>query len=254
MFRNGYQSWSPTGGGDPRRRRRSVLARPRAGARARRRTTPTSGRRRRASCARELVTVLADDGPDAGAGRLRRRRAATTARSGCGGPATGRCSRSRRSSAARSSRPASVAGAARRSVSPTGEDHARAARGLGRRARGGVGGGPRRRAVPGRLVLLVPLLRRRDRGRPAGEPGPAAEAGPSTSFQLDDGYQPTIGDWLTTQRASSPPTSTRSPTRIAAAGRRPGLWIAPFVARPDCAGRRASTRTGSPGIGRGGRG
>jgi alpha-galactosidase len=55
---------------------------------------------------------------------------------------------------------------------------------------------------------------------------------PFEVFQLDDGYQAAIGDWLE--------TNERFPSRldvlaadIAAAGRRPGLWLAPFLVAPD---------------------
>ncbi len=57
---------------------------------------------------------------------------------------------------------------------------------------------------------------------------------PFDVFQLDDGYQAAIGDWLH--------TNDRFPTgldavadRIRAAGRRPGIWLAPFLAAPDSA-------------------
>jgi alpha-galactosidase len=54
---------------------------------------------------------------------------------------------------------------------------------------------------------------------------------PIDVFQLDDGYQAAIGDWL----ARAP--TFRSPLEqlagdIAAAGYRPGIWIAPFLASP----------------------
>ncbi len=59
-----------------------------------------------------------------------------------------------------------------------------------------------------------------------------ADAWPFDVFQLDDGYQAAIGDWLT--------TNDRFPTAldgiaagIAAAGRRPGIWLAPFLVAPD---------------------
>lgn len=60
----------------------------------------------------------------------------------------------------------------------------------------------------------------------------AAGDWPFDLFQLDDGYQAAIGDWLE--------TNERFPSRldvlagdIAAAGRRPGLWLAPFLVAPD---------------------
>jgi len=53
-------------------------------------------------------------------------------------------------------------------------------------------------------------------------------------FQLDDGYQAAIGDWLT--------TNPRFPTAlaplagdVAGAGLQPGIWLAPFLAMPSSA-------------------
>jgi alpha-galactosidase len=61
---------------------------------------------------------------------------------------------------------------------------------------------------------------------------------PFDVFQLDDGFQSAIGDWLT--------TNDRFPTdldglagAIAGAGRVPGIWIAPFLVAPDSAVARA---------------
>ncbi len=54
---------------------------------------------------------------------------------------------------------------------------------------------------------------------------------PFDLFQLDDGYQSAIGDWLTTNERF--PTSVDGlAAAIAAAGRTPGIWIAPFLASP----------------------
>ncbi len=55
---------------------------------------------------------------------------------------------------------------------------------------------------------------------------------PFAVFQLDDGFQPAIGDWLDTNDkfASDLPTIADA---IRTAGRTPGLWIAPFLAAPD---------------------
>jgi alpha-galactosidase len=55
---------------------------------------------------------------------------------------------------------------------------------------------------------------------------------PFDIFQLDDGFQRTIGDWLVTNERFPSDLDVLA-DRIAAAGRRPGIWIAPFVARPD---------------------
>jgi len=59
-----------------------------------------------------------------------------------------------------------------------------------------------------------------------------ADAWPFDVFQLDDGYQAAIGDWrLTNERFPSGLEAIASD--IGAAGRRPGLWLAPFLAAPD---------------------
>jgi alpha-galactosidase len=55
---------------------------------------------------------------------------------------------------------------------------------------------------------------------------------PFDVFQLDDGYQHAIGDWLR-PNARFPSGIGGVARAIAAAGRRPGLWIAPFLAAPD---------------------
>lgn len=55
---------------------------------------------------------------------------------------------------------------------------------------------------------------------------------PFEVFQVDDGFQASIGDWLTTD-ASFPSPLDELADAISAAGRRPGLWIAPFLAAPD---------------------
>ncbi len=54
---------------------------------------------------------------------------------------------------------------------------------------------------------------------------------PFEVFQLDDGYQHAIGDWARTD-ASFPSGIAAVADAIAAAGRVPGLWIAPFLAAP----------------------
>jgi alpha-galactosidase len=55
---------------------------------------------------------------------------------------------------------------------------------------------------------------------------------PFEVFQLDDGYQSHIGDWLTT-RSTFPSPLPRIAQRIAEVGRRPGIWLAPFLVHPD---------------------
>ncbi len=53
---------------------------------------------------------------------------------------------------------------------------------------------------------------------------------PFEVFQLDDGFQSAIGDWLTTNDRFGDLAAVAA--EIAAAGRRPGLWLAPFVVAP----------------------
>lgn len=55
---------------------------------------------------------------------------------------------------------------------------------------------------------------------------------PFEVFQLDDGYQSAIGDWLTTNDRF-PSSLAELAEAIAATGRTPGLWLAPFLAAPD---------------------
>ena len=55
---------------------------------------------------------------------------------------------------------------------------------------------------------------------------------PFDVFQVDDGFQSAIGDWLTTNE-KFPDGLEAMAASIAARGRRPGLWLAPFLAAPD---------------------
>ena len=55
---------------------------------------------------------------------------------------------------------------------------------------------------------------------------------PFDVFQIDDGFQAAIGDWLDTND-KFPSTLAELASAIAAEGRRPGLWIAPFLAAPE---------------------
>lgn len=55
---------------------------------------------------------------------------------------------------------------------------------------------------------------------------------PFDVFQVDDGYQRAIGDWLDTNE-KFPDGLPRMAADIAAAGFRPGLWLAPFLVAPD---------------------
>ena len=57
---------------------------------------------------------------------------------------------------------------------------------------------------------------------------------PFEVFQLDDGFQAAIGDWLRIND-DFPTAVDGIAAAIAAAGRTPGIWIAPFVAGPDSA-------------------
>ncbi|MBK9180158.1 MAG: alpha-galactosidase [Acidimicrobiales bacterium] len=57
---------------------------------------------------------------------------------------------------------------------------------------------------------------------------------PFDVFQLDDGYQPAVGDWLRTND-DFPSDLDAIASAVAAAGRTPGIWLAPFVATLDAA-------------------
>ena len=59
-----------------------------------------------------------------------------------------------------------------------------------------------------------------------------ADTWPFDVFQLDDGYQREIGDWLATNERF-PSGIDGVAAAIAASGRTPGIWIAPFLAAPD---------------------
>jgi len=55
---------------------------------------------------------------------------------------------------------------------------------------------------------------------------------PFAVFQLDDGFQAAIGDWLLTADVFPTPLD-RLAADVLAAGRQPGLWLAPFLASPE---------------------
>ncbi len=61
-----------------------------------------------------------------------------------------------------------------------------------------------------------------------------AERWPFEVFQLDDGYQAAIGDWLRTG-GDFPSGLAAVAHSIGGAGYRPGVWLAPFLAAPDSA-------------------
>jgi alpha-galactosidase len=54
---------------------------------------------------------------------------------------------------------------------------------------------------------------------------------PFDVVQLDDGFQSAVGDWLTTNERFPTPVDGLA-AAIAAAGRTPGIWLAPFLAGP----------------------
>jgi alpha-galactosidase len=60
----------------------------------------------------------------------------------------------------------------------------------------------------------------------------AASGWPFEVFQLDDGYQRAVGDWLSTNDRFPSPIDDLA-AAIAAEGRTPGIWLAPFLAGPD---------------------
>ena len=59
-----------------------------------------------------------------------------------------------------------------------------------------------------------------------------ADDWPFDVFQVDDGYQAAIGDWLETNDRF-PSDLAGLASSIRAAGRTPGLWLAPFLVAPD---------------------
>ena len=59
-----------------------------------------------------------------------------------------------------------------------------------------------------------------------------ADRWPFEMFQIDDGYQATIGDWLDTNDRFASDLSGLAAS-IEAKGRTPGLWLAPFLVAPD---------------------
>ena len=61
-----------------------------------------------------------------------------------------------------------------------------------------------------------------------------ADEWPFDVFQVDDGFQSAIGDWLTTN-AKFPSGLESMAAKISGRGRRPGLWLAPFLVAPDSA-------------------
>ena len=90
-------------------------------------------------------------------------------------------------------------------------------------------------AVPGGLVLLVPLLPRRHRGATCAPTWPWPPTGPSTCSSSTTASSP--------PSATGSPRTTKFPSRARRAGRppspprgaRPGIWIAPFLAGADSA-------------------
>jgi alpha-galactosidase len=61
---------------------------------------------------------------------------------------------------------------------------------------------------------------------------------PFEVFQVDDGFQAAIGDWLTTN-ARFPSQLHELADAIRTEGLTPGIWIAPFLAAPDSSVARA---------------
>ena len=54
-------------------------------------------------------------------------------------------------------------------------------------------------------------------------------------FQIDDGWEPKVGDWLETDKEKFPNGLTALTKEIHAKGFRAGLWLAPFVCEKDSA-------------------
>jgi alpha-galactosidase len=55
---------------------------------------------------------------------------------------------------------------------------------------------------------------------------------PMELIQIDDGYQVEVGDWLDVNGEAFPDGMAAIAARIRAAGFKPGIWLAPFVAKP----------------------
>ena len=62
----------------------------------------------------------------------------------------------------------------------------------------------------------------------------AAEPKPDV-FQIDDGYELSVGDWLMHDPAKFPSGMAAAAEKIRAAGMTPGLWLAPFAAEKKSA-------------------
>ncbi len=56
---------------------------------------------------------------------------------------------------------------------------------------------------------------------------------PGDVFQIDDGWEPGVGDWLTTDEEKFPRGLRGTADKIHEKGFRAGLWLAPFVCRKD---------------------
>ena len=52
-------------------------------------------------------------------------------------------------------------------------------------------------------------------------------------FQIDDGWQTAVGDWLSVDREKFPKLMKKTADDIKAAGLTPGIWLAPFVCEED---------------------
>jgi alpha-galactosidase len=61
-----------------------------------------------------------------------------------------------------------------------------------------------------------------------------SESWPFEVFQIDDGYQAVVGDWLDTNEKFSSDLSDLA-SAISSAGKTPGIWLAPFLAAPGSA-------------------
>lgn len=63
--------------------------------------------------------------------------------------------------------------------------------------------------------------------------GAATLLSPGDLFQIDDGWEPAVGDWLEADGEKFPNGLKALADGIHAAGFKAGLWLAPFVARTD---------------------
>ncbi len=247
MFRNGYQSWTPDAAWP--RSASTGIRRPR---RARSRwsgpsTMPTRRWPRPVSCARSgsrccgpaasAPVLVGFDGGDRHDGTLRLRPGRRRPR------AVGRGLPRRRRAGRR--RGAGAAPGAHRRRRADGADALGAARALGRRGRAGSAGA--RVSAPYQVGWCSWYHYFHDVTE-ADLRANLARAGdwPFDVFQLDDGFQSAIGDWLTTNDKFPSGVDVASPRPSPRPGRRPGSVAGAVHRGPRLAGRHRASRLAGP--------